>query len=133
MAGRPTKCTTELVEKARDYLVNYNEQHGDVIPSLVGLCRVLGVRRETFYLWVKDDNDENKIAFKDLMEEIKEEQERVTLNNGLVGTFTPAIAKLVLHNHGYHDKQDTSLSAPGGGPVQNQFLFTPVGPDNETD
>lgn len=133
-AGRPTLCTPKLVEQARAYVENYFE-NGDKIPSLVGLCRVLKVRRETFYLWAKFEGDEDdpRIEFKDIMEEINEEQERVALNNGLDGTFNPAITKLVLHNHGYHDKQDNTLSAPGGGPVEAQFNFIPVGPDNETD
>lgn len=108
------KYTPELIKKVRSYLENFKD-FDDVIPSMVGLSRAIGIPRNTFYLWIKNSKDE---ACKDderlheivqLFAQINDEQERTLLNGGLGGSFNPAIAKLVLGKHGYHDKQDSNI------------------------
>ncbi len=103
--GAPTKCTPELIEKARNYLENYKDA-GDVIPSVVGLAIVLEVRRETLYAWIKEDGKEE---ITNILAAINENQERVLINGGLSNSFNSNITKLVLGKHGYHDKQDTHM------------------------
>jgi len=50
---------------------------------------------------------------------------------GLSGEFNSNIAKLALGKHGYHDKQDNTLSGPDGKPVTVAAIeFNPVGSDD---
>jgi len=133
------KYTPELIEQAREYLETFKTEHGHEIPSVVGLARVTGIRRETFYLWIRNSkeeerkDDERLHEIVDVLAAINEMQELTLMNGGLSGSFNANIAKLALGKHGYHDKQDSTLSAPGGGAVKTQFIFTPVGPDHEDD
>jgi len=41
-------------------------------------------------------------------------QERTAVNRGLDGTFNSAITKLILHNHGYSDKQAIDHASTDG-------------------
>ena len=100
MAGRPTKYNKDMQAKADSYLFCYQDC-GDVIPSVEGLSEYLDVSRSTIYLW--GDAYEQ---LSDTLARIEAKQKNVTLNNGLKGDFNATIAKLVLANHGMHDKQD---------------------------
>lgn len=113
--GRPTDYSPEVIEKTKDYLVNY-QNHGDVIPSIAGLAVILGVRRETLHAWARD---EDKEEFSHILGQLLAEQEKKLLNNGLGGTFSAPITKLVLGKHGYHDKQE--VTGKDGGPVKNEL------------
>lgn len=113
--SRPTKYNSKLVEKARNYLDDY-QQYEHVIPSTAGLAVVLGVSRETLYAWGRE-----KTEFSDILCNIQAKQESVLINNGLQGTFNSAITKLVLGKHGYHEKQDQHLSGANGGPVESKW------------
>jgi len=104
--GAPTKYTPELIAASYEYLENYKTEYGDEIPSIVGLAVVLGVWRDTLHSWVKD---EDKKEFSLILKAINDKQQNVLLNKGLSGAFNPAITKLVLGKHGYHDKQDTHV------------------------
>lgn len=111
--ARPTKCTPELIELAREYLTEYKDIHGHVIPSIVGLCRILGVAKSSIYLWAEVENSE----FSDIVEEVNEYQHHDLVNGGLLGDLNSNIVKLILGKHGYSDKQDTQLTGAQGGPV----------------
>lgn len=121
-AGRPTKYTPELLEKAQDYLKNYKD-FDDEIPSVVGLALVVGVRRETLHVWAQVDGDFYKEEFADIMAALNATQERVLINNGLNSKFNSNITKLVLGKHGYHEKLDTHVK---------EFNVTIGGKDAET-
>ncbi len=99
--GRPTNLTDDVIKTAKDYVENY-ETYGDVVPSVVGLCKAINRSKQTIYNWA----NEGKGEFLDTLETIKENQERVTINNSLKGDFNPTISKLLLANHGYSDKQE---------------------------
>ena len=97
--GAPTKYTQDLQDQADEYIFKYSEV-GDVIPSRVGLCCYLGVSKRVSYEW--------EILYPDFMhtlDNIEAMQERTAVNRGLDGTFNAAITKLILHNHGYSEKQ----------------------------
>ena len=131
-AGRPTKYTPELLIAAHDYIDNWVPTPEDVIPEImpshVGLADHLDIRRETLYLWAKDHEKEE---FINILDKVLRKQEKLLLANGLNKTFDSGISKLVLGKHGYHEKVDSTLSAPGGGPVQHAvFEFIPVGSDD---
>jgi len=112
--GRPTKYTPKLLKKAHHYVKNF-ESFEDVIPSHIGLALVCGIRTETCYQWAKD---KEKKEFSDILDEISKKQHQILISKGLSGEFNSNIVKLVLGKHGYHDKQDNTLSSPGGGPVE---------------
>ena len=103
--GRPTKYNGGVLNKTKEYVLNYYE-YGDVVPSIAGLAMALGVSRETIYAWSKDGD---KKEFSDTVRTILANQEKILLKNGLTGEFNPTITKLVLANHGYHDKLQTQV------------------------
>ncbi len=124
--GRPTSCTDEVIQKARDYLVDFSTIHEHPFPSIVGMCRVIERARSTVYDWAEDENNE----FSDILEQCNELQEMTLLHKGITNEFNSNITKLVLGKHGYHDKQDQVITGKAGGPV---FVFNPVGRDHESD
>jgi hypothetical protein len=115
--GRPSKYCDALISKSRDYLANY-ESYEDMIPSIAGLAVVLSVRRETLHVWAKETGKEE---FSNILGEILSKQEKVLVNKGLTGDFNSTIAKLVLGKHGYHDRQDNTLTGADGGPLESSL------------
>lgn len=115
--GAPSKYTPELIAKARAYLKDFKKKHKHEIPSVVGLANVTGIPRNTFYFWIKkskepDRKDDDLLhEIVTILDQVNELQELTLMNNGLNGTFNSNITKLALGKHGYHDKQDTDLSA----------------------
>ena len=105
--GRPTKYNAKIISKAKDYLENY-EQYEEVIPSIEGLACHLHIARDTIYDWSKQDD---KREFSDIVGDILSKQAKVLMNKGLVGDFNSVIAKLIMHKHGYSDKQETKIDA----------------------
>ncbi len=104
--ARPTKYNKELLAKAQDYLVNY-DQYDHAIPSEAGLADILDITRETLNQWKKD---EGKEKFSDTLKQIQNKQEVIAVNKGIKGDFNAAITKLILHNHGYSDKKEVEQS-----------------------
>ena len=115
--ARPSDYSEEVLEKAREYLDDY-ESHDHAIPSVAGLAKVLGKHRDTLYGWAED---ENKAEFSYILRQIVSDQELVLLNKGLKGDFNSNICKLALGKHGYTDKQD--IKATGDLNV-NVLTFT---------
>ena len=102
--GRPTKYNADMLAKAQDYVVNYAD-HGDAVPTVAGLACELQVTKSTVYLW-----GETHKQFSDTLDAIQQAQERKLASGGLDGSFQPTIAKLMLANHGYHEKQQLEHS-----------------------
>ena len=117
--GRPTTYTPEVLEKANTYLEEW-EAEGDMIPSIVGLAKYIERARSLLYVWAED---KNKKEFKDILEEINEQQHQVLINKGLNSEFNSNITKLVLGKHRYHDKQE----------VDNKTSLTVVMPDDDAE
>ena len=101
-AGRPTTYDPSMIQKARDYVKNY-AQYGDVVPMVVGLCRVLNRGQSTLYQWAKEDGKEE---FADTLKEIEEAQHQALVNKGLSGEFNAPITKIMMAKHGYSEKQE---------------------------
>lgn len=118
--ARPSTYSKAILEKANDYLQNYEDQD-DMIPSVEGLCSVIERARSTVYKW-RDEKPE----FSDILEKINEEQKRVLINNGLSGDFNSNITKLVLGKHGFSDKSE--LSGPEGGRIPLSLKVEYVNP-----
>ena len=121
-AGRPTKYNAMMVALAEHYVDHFRD-YDDEIPSNVGLAPVLDVCVDTLYDWA---NDPEKPEFSDILVKIKAKQRQVLINQGLNGTFNSAIAKLVLGKHGFHEKQDRSVTGKDGGPIQSVAITAAV-------
>lgn len=111
--GRPTKLTDELISKAEMYLTDY-PSNGDIVPTVAGLSIYLDIAKSSIYKY----RDESA-RFSDTLERIESLQESKLVNGGLLGDFNATIAKLMLSNHGYSEKQvvdntssDGSMSPP---------------------
>lgn len=112
--GRPTEYTQETIDAAWEYVNGgWQKVEGAVIPSLVGMCRVINRGKSTIYDWAKDPEKE----FSDIVQALNELQEEILANKGLVGDFNASITKLIMTKHGYSDKQEvqqtTKLSLSG--------------------
>ena len=106
--GRPPEYSESVQEKADYYVYNWQEI-GDKLPSRVGLCCYIGIHKSTSYEWEKIYPD-----FSDTIKAVDALQEHTAINNGITGVFNSTITKLVLANHGYHEKSDVNHSSPDG-------------------
>ena len=88
--------------------------NGSVIPTHEELAEVLEVHRDTLYDWAKDEEK----VFSDILARCNAIQARMVINKSLSGDYNATIAKLLLGKHGYHDKQDSTLSGPNGKPME---------------
>lgn len=108
--GRPTTYSDEKLQIAEFYLYNWGtEEIGDSIPSRVGLCRWMGIHKQTSYDWDKAHDE-----FCAVTKAIDTLQEYVAINKGITGVFNAAITKLILSNHGYSDKVDVDNKSSDG-------------------
>jgi len=101
---RPTKYTTEMLNKAEKYLNEYSSLDEE-IPTIAGLSLYLQVNRDTIYDWAKQ---EDKHEFSDILRKLMSKQEIRLASKGLNGDFNSVITKLMLTKHGYSDKQDVN-------------------------
>ena len=122
-AGRPTSYSETMLARAQEYVKGGFAEQEDLMPSVVGLAKWLGVARQTLYNW-SDEHPE----FLDTLDQLEDEQERTLFNKGLDGTFNSTITKLALGNHGYSDKTDNTVRGPNGGGLIVNFLGVGNGP-----
>lgn len=108
--GRPSKYTDELQARAEEYIATYAEL-GDVVPTVVGLALFLGVSTSTVYNWASEEVSQE---FLDILTRVDQLQHQRLVNNGLAGTFNPAITKMMLTKHGYSDKIEQAHTSPDG-------------------
>jgi hypothetical protein len=99
--GRPTLCTPELVQMAKDYLDGgWKNEEDHNFPSVLGLAIYLQVSRAVLYKWAAEGNQE----FIDILARANELGEFILVQKGVDGKFNSAITKLVLGKHGYSEK-----------------------------
>ncbi len=120
--GRPTKYC-ELIQHKADKYLNVYEQLGEPFPSLAGLSQYIRIKRSTIYLW---GAQKNKSEFSDTLDEIKNLQELQLIIGGSSGKINMAMAKLILINHGYHDKQDSTSNSSDGSGFTTDVYITPA-------
>ena len=97
--GRPTKYADDTIERANEYISNPGA-YGDVVPIRAGLAEHLGVSVSTLQNWGAEYPD-----FLVTLERLQSMQERMLVNGALQNDMNASIAKLMLANHGYSDKQ----------------------------
>ena len=102
-AGRPTDYNDEIISKVNAYI----DECPDELPSIVGLAIYLEVTKKTIYNWSKVEGREE---FLHTLDKIEDAQHNIALNKGLTGDFNATITKLVLANHGYHDKSESDIT-----------------------
>lgn len=122
VGGRPSKYTPELLEKAEQYLSCY-EDEDQLVPSFQGLCKFLNIGERTLYDWKADPEKER---FSHTLDRIMAEQAIQLINQGLGRVFEPGITKLMLHNHGYHDKIDNAHSLSPDSALPTQYIVQPI-------
>lgn len=100
--GRPTDYDPSFVQKADEYLTSGWKK--DVVPSRQGFAQFLGFTKPTILEWAKKYEE-----FSYALEKIDDEQYRILQNQGLAGTFSSTITKLMLSgNHGIREKTDVT-------------------------
>jgi len=102
--GRPTSYTPELLEKANDYIDNWEQSDIERVPSVEGLAYRIGIARATVYDW---QSQEKKQEFSDIVEKVMVLQGMMLQQGGLTGETNASITKLMLTKHGYSDKVET--------------------------
>ena len=107
---RPTTYTDEMLADAREYVETYKEL-GELVPTVVGLCRHIKRSKSTVYAW---NQEEGKQEFSDILGEIEENQHIELLQGGLGNTFNSTITKMMMTKHGYSDKQEIDHSSADG-------------------
>lgn len=115
--GRPSLLNEEMLQRAKDYLLDGYKEIENIIPSTAGLCCYLGVGRSTVYDWAKDTPENLALPFRrdfsDTLDAIQTKQEMLLINGGLSQAFSGTITKLMLANHGYSDKVQTDVTTNG--------------------
>ena len=119
--ARPTKWSKALEIKAWEYVEGAWRDEGHAIPSVVGLCNILGVHRDTLYDWSTQE-DKN---FSDILKVCNQNQELTLLNGSLSNDLNANISKLVLGKHGYSDKQETDVTSKGES-IKNEWHIHPT-------
>lgn len=141
MAGRPTKLTPELIEKAKTYLATcidkpvWTDKGGiayvDVnLPTKVGIALYLGIDKTTVDEWCKETLDydvqvtgpdeqvivayiELRNQFSSIVKEVTAEQEKRLIQNGLGGLYKEKTTGMLLSKHGYAEKTETDITSKG--------------------
>lgn len=103
--GRPTSYSEEVLASAFHYVEHFDELEGEIVPTVVGMCRYINRGKTTVYNWI-GDKDPAKDDFRDIVSALEESQHIHLVNNGLGGKYNPMITKLMMGKHGYSDKQE---------------------------
>lgn len=123
--GRPPIYSTEILERAKEYLalcidIDEDKENGIKkkvkLPSIGGMAVYLGVARDTLHAWDKEHEE-----FSYIMEQLRAIQEERLINSGLSGEYAPTITKVILTKHGYIDKQD--VTSDGKAIKGNSIIF----------
>lgn len=101
--NRVSKYTPEILEKTQEYINTFHMDN--LVPTERGLALHLGVSHQTVRDWKIDQSKEEFGFLLDMMMSIQHDE---IINKGLAGDFNATIAKLMLHNHGYSDRQDVT-------------------------
>lgn len=106
--GRPTDYDELTIPKALTYLATLDER-GEVVPTKAGLSLYLGVHRDTVHEWGRQHS-----AFSDVLDQLEAQQQIALVSGGLSGRYNSPITKLLLHKHGYSDKQEVDHRSGDG-------------------
>jgi hypothetical protein len=114
MAGRPSKLTKEVVEKASGYVRETKADGlypGD-LPTIEGLAIHLDVTRSSLYEWEKQDTALGH-QFSDILDRVKTHQAYKLIGKGLNGSYNATIVKMMLSKHGYVEESKVEQNVNG--------------------
>jgi len=111
--GRPTKYNEQMLASANEYI----EDCPDAVTNTEGLALHLGVAVSTLYKWAEVHE-----AFSETLGQVQVSQKNTLINKGLKGEYNATIVKLMLANHGMHDKVDQTHAGPDGKPIAWEVL-----------
>jgi hypothetical protein len=139
-SGTHTKFKAEFIKKIDEYLISQQDIYNDKkelqevkLPTIKHFLSLIDIEEATLSSWrekikkyqllTEEEKQkitakkrkilENKIIFVKSLEKIKVEQEQRVLNASLCNKYNSTIAKLVLHNHGYSEKQEVKQENTG--------------------
>lgn len=121
--GRPTKFTLEILEMAKTYIEKCEDKTESFklkvsLPTLEGLARLLNVSRDTIYAYGKANKE-----FSDILEDVRAEQAKRLIDNGLSGVYNPTIVKLILSSkHGFVEETKSDVTS-GGEKLQGVIIL----------
>ena len=126
---RPTKYTDEEVNSlANQYLDECDFK--DELPNIAGFAVYVKVCRDTVYEWMKCGKYP---MLSDTLALLASEQENKLIQRSLKGEYNSNISKLLLHNHGYSDRQqinqDMNISM---GDAEAEQVLREAGIDPDT-
>ena len=125
--SRPKELTPALIKAAAHYADGGYTENGETLPTISGLALYLGKSKSSLYSYA----DQNE-AIADILDRIKSRQEVMLINGGLNGDFNASIAKLMLANHGYSEKQAIDHTSNGRNiGVERPTVIEIVAPDFE--
>lgn len=104
--GRPTKYKKEFPEKVREYIIKTNKKGN--LPKRADLIKLFDAGEDAIRRWEKKYKE-----FRGVLSRLDKEQESVLLDKGLKNKWNSTIVKLVLHNHGYSDRNATDFTSLG--------------------
>lgn len=98
--GRPSKYTDDVASKLPEYIKWCKENES--LPKRAGFALYIGIAKSTLQEWEKE-HKQLSVALQHL-DTFQEEQ---LVDGSLFNKMNSVIAKLLLTNHGYSDKQET--------------------------
>ena len=105
-----------------DYLMKANEQNIALLPDVEGMCAFLGITRNTFLEWERNDVR----GFGATIEQAKNDIAACKKQIGLHGKIPPIIMAMDFNNnHGYTQRQEVVVTPnnPLGDAVSNEELL----------
>ncbi|MEJ6011427.1 terminase small subunit [Novosphingobium aquae] len=122
--GRPTKYSADILKKTWEYIASCTDEEFEYhktqgissntferkirvnIPTMQGLSLHLKVNLDTLNEWALLHHE-----FSGAIGELKAEQARRLMNNGLNGDYSPQMAKFLLSaNHGMKERVDATTN-----------------------
>ncbi len=121
--GRPTTYTDAVLLELPKYIDECARKKS--LPKRVGFALFIGVAKATLWAWDKKFPQLHEALL--MLDSI---QEDIVLDGALYNKMNAVIAKLVLANHGYFDKQmvdstntnlNTDISQTDGKPIEERL------------
>lgn len=151
-SARTTRRTTETRTKDEEERAAQKAQFLEVFAedmTITGACKAVGIGRQTFYDWKKDDG-EFRAAFEDVDHAITEALEKEAYERATVGVEEPMVSagKLVTHvtkksdtllifllkarrPQRYRDNVKVEHTGADGGPIRTEDVTVEAVPSDE--
>lgn len=128
MAGRPTKLTEAVIQKARHYVEKGWREQRHAVPMIEGLALAIDSERHTVKRWVDEPPTEpyaqetaKQFAarqalyrqFSTIVNRLETIQAIELGSGALKGKLNARTANMMLSRHGYVERKETDLTSKG--------------------